>query len=190
MDGDEYNDIRWGGAARMFYPIFGNNIRGNISMVLQRKHVLSMCLSGWYPWLLIALLLNVMSCSMTLNSLYDPEMDHGATSLQKKMDSFLTKLERHTGQPQSDYSWNATFYDDYVVELRSLLLRAQSHANNEATVKRLTLMMDNLQQLRLAHEAGSLAPSTLQDTRALFNQSWQAIIEQEISKRRGERSRS
>jgi hypothetical protein len=48
------------------------------------------------------------------------------------------------------------------------------------------LMMDNLQQLRLAHEAGPLAPPTVQATRDLFNQGWQAIIALEIAKRRGE----
>jgi hypothetical protein len=139
-------------------------------------------------WLVICLLPGLLNCSVTLNSMYDPEMDQGATSLQKKMDGFLTKLERHDGHPQVEYAWNTAFYDDYLVELRSLLLRAQSHENNEIAVKQLTFMMENLQQLRLAHEAGSLATSTIQATRNLFNQSWKTIIAHEISKRRGERS--
>lgn len=138
----------------------------------------------WSPWVLVGLLLGLVGCQVTLISSYDPEIDRAATSLQKKMDAFLTGLETHAGQSQATYAWTAAFYDDYLVELRSVRIRAQSHEKNEITTKQLTLMMDNLQQLRLAHEAGSLAPPTIQATRELFNQGWQAIIALEIAKRR------
>jgi len=140
----------------------------------------------WSPWVLTCLLLGLVGCQVTLISSYDPEIDRTATALQKRMDSFLTGLERQAGLPQADYSSNVAFYDDYAVELRSLHLRAESHAKNEITAKQLTLMMDNLQQLRIAHEAGPLATPTLRATRDLFNQGWQAIIALEIAKRRGE----
>src|SRR5690606_20465643 len=109
-------------------------------------------------------------------SSYDPEMDKTATALQKKMDAFLTKLETHAGLPQTDYGWNTSFYDEYLVELRSLHLRAQSDTESPVIAKQLQLIMDNLQQLRRAHEAGSFSPSTLQDTRKVFNEDWQVII--------------
>lgn len=124
-------------------------------------------------------------CQVTLISPYDPEMDKAATALQKKMDAFLTNLETYPGLPQADYAWNIAFYDDYLVELRSLHLRAQSQTKNEETAKHLKLMMDNLRQLRLAHKAGPLALPSIQATRDLFNQGWQAIIALEIARRLG-----
>ncbi|MDH3504100.1 MAG: hypothetical protein OEM58_06180 [Nitrospirota bacterium] len=136
-------------------------------------------------WVLACLMLGLVGCHVTLISSYDPEMDRAATSLQKKMDAFLTGLETHAGQSQANYSWDRAFYYNYLVELRSLRLRAQSDASHAFTAKQLTLMMDNLEQLRLAHEAGPLALPTIQATRDLFNQGWQAIIAKEIAKRRG-----
>jgi hypothetical protein len=125
-------------------------------------------------------------CHVTLNSAYDPEMDKAATALQKKMDTFLTKMETNAGLPQTDYSWNVGFYDDYVVDLRSVHLRAQTDKANSFMEQQLRIMLENLQQLRLAHEAGPLALPTIQATRDLFNKSWQMIIAQEMAKRRGE----
>lgn len=132
------------------------------------------------------LLAGLLGCQVMMISSYDPEMDKTATALQKKMDAFLTKLETHTGLPQTDYGWNTSFYDEYLVELRSLHLRAQSDTESPVIAKQLQLMMDNLQQLRLAHEEGSLSPSTLQDTREVFNEDWQVIIAREMAKRRGD----
>jgi hypothetical protein len=157
-----------------------------ISMVVEKRLFPRAWRWRWGPWVLVCLLLGLVGCQVTLISSYDPEIDWGATALQKKMDAFLTGLGTHAGQPQAAYAWNVAFYDDYLVELRSLRIRAQSHEKNEITANQLMLMMDNLQQLRLAHEAGPLVPPTVQATRDLFNQGWQAIIALEIAKRRGE----
>lgn len=154
-------------------------------MRLERNSGVSAFRFQWYGWFLACLLLGLSGCQVTLISTYDPEMDKGATTLQKKMDAFLTNLETNAGQPQSAYSWNAAFYDEYVIELRSLHLRAQSHTKNVETAKHLQVMMDNLRQLRLAHEAGPLALSTIEATRDLFNRDWQAIIATEIARRQG-----
>ncbi len=140
----------------------------------------------WGSHLLALLMLGQVGCQVMPISTYDPEMDRSATALQKKMDAFLTGLETHAGQPQANYAWDVAFYNNYLVDLRSMLLRAQSHGTQESTAKELTMMMDNLQQLRLAHEAGSLTPPTIQATRDLFNQGWQIIIGREIAKRGGE----
>lgn len=143
---------------------------------------------GWNLWILISVLTGVLGCQVTLVSSYDPEMDKGATALQKKMDAFLTKMETQAGLPQTDYTWNTAFYDEYLVELRSLHLRAESDVKNTSLAKQLQLMLDNLQQLRLAHQAGPLARSTIQATREVFNKGWQDIIAIEIARRRGEKS--
>lgn len=140
----------------------------------------------WVLWALAYVLPGLVGCQVMLISSYDPEIDRAATSLQKKMDAFLTRLEAHAGQSQANYSWDPAFYHDYLVELRSVRLRAQSDDTNEGMARQLILMMDNLEQLRLAHEAGPLTIDTIQATRDLFNQSWQDIIAKEMAKRRGE----
>jgi hypothetical protein len=139
----------------------------------------------WCGWFFACLLPGLSGCQVTLISFYDPEMDKGATTLQKKMDAFLTNLETNVGQPQAAYSWNAVFYDEYLIELRSLHLRAQSQTKNVETAKHLQVMMDNLRQLRLAHEAGPLDLPTIEATRDLFNRDWQAIIATEMTRRQG-----
>jgi hypothetical protein len=159
--------------------------RKNFSMVfncMSRPSAGRFCLS---PWILGCLLLGLGGCHVTLMSSYDPEMDRTATMLQQKMDAFLTRLETHAEESQAHYSWDQAFYQDYLVQLRSLRLRAQSDPTNEFTANQLTRMMDDFEQLRLAHKSGPLPISTIQATRELFNQSWQAIIAQEIAKRQG-----
>jgi hypothetical protein len=100
--------------------------------------------------------------------------------------SFLTKLETVAETPEAQYAQHNQFYDDYLVELRSVLVRAQSHPKNSITEKQINLMIDNLKQLRTLHEAGSLDASTLSSTRDLFNQAWRATITLELTKKRGE----
>lgn len=161
------------------------NNEENIQMGSDLMTISSAFRFRWDIWVLACLMLGLVGCHVTLISSYDPEMDRAATSLQKKMDAFLTRLETHAGKSQANYSWDQAFYQDYLVALRSVRLRAQSDDTNEFTAKQLTLMMDNLEQLRLAHEAGPLTIPTIQATRDLFNQGWQAIIAKEIAKRRG-----
>jgi hypothetical protein len=156
----------------------------NIAMNFERIPVRFACRFRWYPWVVCCLLFGLIGCQTNVVPPYDPEIDRTATALQKKMDGFLTGLETHTGHPQADYTWNAAFYDDYLVELRSLYLRAQSYEHDEAMAKQVKEMMENLQQLRLAHEGSPLNPNTIQATRDLFNQGWRAIIAQELAKRR------
>ncbi|GJL59208.1 MAG: hypothetical protein NPIRA03_20650 [Nitrospirales bacterium] len=166
-------------------PTLTPNRKGIFPMVSDIMTCPSAFAVRWVLWVLACLQLGLVGCQVTLISSYDPEMDRTATSLQKRMDAFLTRLETHAGESQAHYSWDEVFYHDYLVELRSLQLRSQSDPANEFTAKQLTLMMDNFEQLRLAHQGGPLPVSTIQATRDLFNQGWQAIIAQEIAKRRG-----
>jgi len=161
------------------------NNEENIQMVPDLMTIPSAFSFRYGTWVLACLMPVLVGCHVTLISSYDPEMDRAATSLQKKMDTFLTRLETHAGKSQANYSWDQAFYHDYLVALRSLRLRAESDNTNEFTAQQLTLMMENLEQLRLAHEAGPLTIPTIQATRDLFNQGWQAIIAKEIAKRRG-----
>jgi len=121
-------------------------------------------------------------CTVTLISRYDEQIDKSATALQRKMDGFLTSLE---ATPQPTYQDKKNFYSDYLVELRSVLVRAQSHPNNTITEHQLELMIQNLEALRQLHEAGPVDGQAIATTRDLFNQAWRAIITLELAKKRG-----
>jgi hypothetical protein len=125
----------------------------------------------------------LLACSVTLISNYDEQIDKSATSLQRQMDSFLTSLD---STPQPTYASTKEFYTDYAVDLRSLLVRAQSHPKNTQTEQQIELMMKSLEDLRQMHEAGPIDPEVLKTTRDMFNQSWKAIITLEMAKKRGD----
>lgn len=138
----------------------------------------------WKSGVIAGLVLSVfLACSVKLISNYDEQIDKSATSLQIDMDRFLTKL---ADDPQPSYAKSKDFYDEYAVELRSLLLRAQSHPKNSQTEQQIGLMMKSLDDLRTMHQAGPIDDEVLKTTRDLFNQSWKAIITLEMAKKRGE----
>lgn len=125
----------------------------------------------------------LLACSIKLVSSYDEQIDRSATTLQKQMDRFLTGL---AAEPQPTYAKSQDFYDDYAVELRSMLVRAQSHPKNTQTEKQIELMMKSLEDVRQMHEAGPIDNEVLKTTRDMFNQSWKAIITLEMAKKRGD----
>jgi hypothetical protein len=141
--------------------------------------------SGAVAGLALLVAVAAFGCAVRLISDYDREIDRAATRLQREMDTFLTRLEVASGTPAAGYAPHAGFYPDYLVALRSVLVRAQSHPQNRITEEQLLLMIDSLEQLRLAHEAGPLDPAAIRAARNLFNQAWRAIITVELAKKRG-----
>jgi hypothetical protein len=134
----------------------------------------------------------LLGCQLTLISEYDEQIDRSATELQKSMDRFLTELalQSESADP-TYYSSFDNYYVDLFVELRSLLIRAESHRKNSITEKQIKLMIKNLEELQKSHmdtaEANeTIAPEALEIYRNLFNQGWKAIIELEMAKKRGE----
>ncbi len=134
---------------------------------------------------LILLMLSVAitaACTLTLISSYDEQIDKTATELQKKMDHFLTSLQADL---QPAYQESKAFYDDYLIELRSVLVRAKSHPKNSITEKQIELMMGNIEELRAMHKEGALDTEAIDTTRDLFNTGWRAVITLELAKKRG-----
>ena len=141
-------------------------------------------------WLcLLATLVAVSSgCEVMLISTYDQQIDDSATTLQREMDAFLTKIETNAGKPEAAYGTpeNQQFYQDYLVSLRAVRVRAESHPKNDITVRQINLLIDSVGQLRQQHEAGPLAPALIPVNRDLFAQGWRAIITLELAKKRGD----
>jgi hypothetical protein len=135
----------------------------------------------------LLLVVALAACRVTLIGPYDAEIDRGATRLQRRMDAFLTRLENADTVRAAGYAAHRDFYTDYAVDLRSMLVRAESHPENTITEEQLRLMLDSLAALRAAHEAGPLDPATIATARDLYNQSWRAILTVELAKKRGTR---
>lgn len=136
---------------------------------------------------LSAALLAATGCTVTLASEYDEHIDEAASSLQREMDAFLTTMQRQAGAAEGRYAPNAHFYQDYLVDLRAVEVRAAAHGENDITLQQIRLMRDNVEALRSAHEEqdriGDAAAGTFRD---LFNTAWRAVIQWELAKKRGE----
>lgn len=142
--------------------------------------------TGLAAWLMLLVMVALSSgCTIRLAAEYDEQIDAAATTLQKRMDRFLTELESAAGTEAAEYArGHAEFYDDYAVELRAVRVRAAAHPRNRVSLAQYDLMEDSLHELEAAHRDAPIAPEAVQTFRELFNQSWQAIIALEVAKKR------
>lgn len=145
------------------------------------------------PALAVVALLGALAlggCTVRLISDYDETIDRTATQLQKDMDAFLTQLEYATDD-EATYGANKQFYATYATEIRSLLIRAQAHPQNDSSLIQYGLMLDSLGELEASHRGeegqeddGFLPTEAIPVYRDLFNQTWGAIIKLEVAKKR------
>lgn len=117
---------------------------------------------------------------------YDEQVDNAASVLQKRMDTYLTRLESlPDGDPGRAYAPNQQFYLDYGVDLRALEIRAAGLPRNSITLQQVDLMESSLEQLRGTHQAqNGLSAASLGQYRTLFNTAWRAILAWELAKKR------
>lgn len=150
-----------------------------VSRLLSRKIYFS---------LLMALLVIVVSsgCAVTLVSKYDERTEKYATDIRDQVDTFLTSLERNSGEPAADYAQNTKFYDDTNVSLRGMLNRASQIEKNKITVKQTNLLIQNVDALEKLHIIGPLNQISIKSSRSSFESLCGAIIKFEILKKRGE----
>lgn len=117
---------------------------------------------------------------------YDAQVDSTATEMQKRMDTFLTRLESlPEGDSARAYAPNQRFYLDYGVDLRALEIRAAGLPRNGITLQQVDLMERSLEQLRGTHQAQNrLSTASLGEYRELFNTAWRAVLALELAKKR------
>ena len=88
---------------------------------------------GLYLVCSLVILLPIAGCSpIRLVADYDENMDKGATDLQKKVETILTKIERQPSDPCSTY--DAEDYEQLRESLNVLRTRAAAHDKNRETV--------------------------------------------------------
>lgn len=160
------------------------------------------------PWqLFLALVLSfaLPACvqQVRLISDYDESIDQGVTSIQKKVEVILTKIERWRTDPSKAYV--AQDYTAIREDLDLLITRAQAAEKSDLTTKQLyTLgyaLVENPPvappelglgppQPQLSLEARNrykeaLTAADIQDLRKLIDADFRAILKLELAKKRG-----
>ena len=89
--------------------------------------------------LCLAVGLALSGCAIRLIADYDENVDKATTEIQRKVETFLTRLERNVGTPAVDYSQYVALYDDVRVDLSALKVRASAIPKNSITVEQIDL---------------------------------------------------
>lgn len=136
----------------------------------------------------------VSACShIKLIADYDEVIDKSATDAMKKLDGFLTRLERAGSYDQVSYAKSASFYDETRSDLRAMRVRAEVVPKNSLTVQEVDLLLksvDSLEKIHKLHDSENkpFTADELAPLRTGFSQQFAAIIKLELAKKRGEES--
>ncbi len=133
-------------------------------------------------------ILIVCGCSIKLISDYDEVIDKSVTELQKKVETFLLKMEAASGTSEGEYINNKSFYNEAKVEMTAIRLRAEAISENKITVQHITEIEKNIESLRLLHEMRGqrgLTKDLTDPIRVIINTQFKAILTLEFAKRRG-----
>lgn len=123
--------------------------------------------------------------SIRLIADYDEQIDKSVTDFQRKVETFLTGLERNADQPESKYDANVKFYDEARVDLSAIRVRAAALPKNEITLKQIDLLTDSLGKLEELQRLG-IRREHIAPLRSAFNSTCTAILKLELAKKRGE----
>jgi len=105
--------------------------------------------------MVVAFALTLTGCtSIQLISNYDPEIDRGASQIQRSVTSFLLTMKDKAGTDAAAYENNQDFYVGIKTEMRAVRLRASSQPKNGITVRALDTVRDNLTTLEERHKVG------------------------------------
>jgi hypothetical protein len=99
--------------------------------------------------------------TVRLVSDYDEQTEKGATDLQKQISTFFVRLPSATPQERR-FDANQSFYQQAVINLNALQVRAGGLTRNSLTQEQLQLVEDNLAYLALLHKgciSGSITPA-------------------------------
>ncbi len=144
--------------------------------------------------LVVAMLVALSGCTVKLISNYDEQTDKEVTAFQKKVESFLVKLEGLDGSPECTYDYHKSFYEDAKVEVSSIQVRAAALPQNAITTEQVDLLSRSLGSLEELHKGkikkgigkNCISKDEIQPLRESFNTSFTAILKLELAKKRGE----
>lgn len=139
--------------------------------------------------LICVLVASINACKVKLISDYDELIDHSTTELQKKVESFVHKMENSAGTPNGMYDANKDVYDDFLTDVSSLRVRALAASNNTLTVQEIDLIEKNIKQLRDLHANSadkSLRRAIAEPALSALNVQFVSLLKLELAKKRGE----
>jgi hypothetical protein len=126
-------------------------------------------------------------CSIKLIADYDEVIDKSATELQKKIESFLTKMERVAETEEGKYANYIVFYDETKVDLSAMLVRARAIPKNDLTVEAIGEILQVIKKIEIMHKEG-LKKSEIKPLREAIITQFTWILKFELAKKRGEKS--
>ena len=140
------------------------------------------------PSLLFSFLIIVSACNVRWVSEYDAQTDQGVTQLHRKMETFLTALEQQQ-VPDCLSTEHAQFYQQSLVDVRALKIRAKAIANNDITLQQLALLEENLSLMFTLHKTQDSSNTCMAGGMITFNRSnfesiFTAILKFELAKKR------
>lgn len=140
--------------------------------------------------LVLSLFVLVMSgCSVKLISDYDEFTDKAVVALHRKVDAFLRKMEDNAGFPAGTYAKNKEFYQEVMVDLSSMRMRASAIPQNQLTLEHIDLLEQNIEKLRELHEKRGekgLAKALVDPIQTALDAQFTAIMKLELAKKRGD----
>src|SRR5574341_1124739 len=136
--------------------------------------------------LCLAVGLALSGCAIRLIADYDERVDEATGETQRKVETFLTRLERTVGTPAADYPHHVAVYDDVRVDLSALKVRASAIPKNSITVEQIDLVSDSWSRLEQLHKVGFKSKEEITPVRRNFNQAFTQILKLELAKKRGE----
>jgi len=169
-------------------------------------------------WLIALALLTLgfAGCTVKYVSDYDAVIDKETTALHKKLDAFLVQIQSEPDQEKRKYKHHQDFYNEVLVDLNALQVRAGAIYKNKITEEQLELVEQNIGLLVLLHKGATdsnelterqkreiqtkgvattgtseeldhgLNPALVPVVRNLFNTQFGAIMKFELAKQRGE----
>lgn len=132
---------------------------------------------------LLALALN--GCvSIKMVGEYDEQTDVAVTQIQRKMEQFLTGLERNIGRESASYDNNTKFYDDIMADVSAARVRVAAIPENDYINQQLGFLRLNIINLENTHKVG-ITRDDIPLIRTTFNNSCTSILRLELAKKRG-----
>jgi polyisoprenoid-binding protein YceI len=122
------------------------------------------------------------SAASPASAAYDPKIDDAVTAMQLDSDNFLTNIAT---TPDGTYARFATWYSEFEMKLRALLVRIDARPDGAAAHARVDEAARDLEALREVHKAGALSQDDAQKFRVKLNADWTALLALELARPRG-----
>lgn len=131
----------------------------------------------------VALFIGLLSCVPRYIAEYDAAIDHGAADLQKQFALHFASLRSTAGTPAGEYVHYMDQYQRLHAAIDDLRQQALRQPRNELTVRSLSFLEANLDEMETAHRAG-LTAAELPVMQRLFDHQLRMLVQLEVAKKR------